>query len=105
MTPIGSGVTRLEVSPAAENDLDEILTYSTIRFGDPTATDYYFGFQDSFDKLLLNPRLGRPAEEAGKDVRCLSYRRHRIFYEIDREVVRVLRILHHSMDIDGDALR
>lgn len=97
-------MTRLEVSPAAENDLDEILTYSTIRFGDPIATDYYFGFQDSFDRLLRNPRLGRPAAEAGDDVRCLSYRRHRIFYEIDREVVRVLRILHHSMGVDDNTL-
>jgi len=97
-------VTRLEVSPAAENDLDEILTYSTIRFGDPVATDYYFGFRDSFERLLQNPRLGRPAEEAGMDVRCLSYRRHRIFYEIDQEVVRVLRILHYSMDVDDDLL-
>ena len=94
-------MTRLEVSAAAENDLDEILTYSTIRFGDPVATDYYFGFHDSFDRLVQNPRIGRPAEYAGKDVRCLSYRRHRIFYEIDGEVVRIFRILHHSMDTDG----
>ncbi|WCM27439.1 type II toxin-antitoxin system RelE/ParE family toxin [Sphingomonas sp. QA11] len=95
-------MTRLEVSTAGENDLDEILTYSTIRFGDPVASDYFFGFQDSFDRLLQNPRLGRLVEEAGKDVRCLSYRRHRIFYEIDRDIVRVLRILHHSMDVDRD---
>jgi toxin ParE1/3/4 len=93
-------VTQLEVSAAAENDLDEILTYSTIRFGDPVATDYFFGFHDSFDRLLRNPRLGRSTEEAGRDVRCLSYRRHRIFYEVDRRTVRILRVLHQSMDVD-----
>ena len=93
-------MTRLEVSAAAENDLDEILTYSTIRFGDAVATDYYFGFHDSFDRLLRNPRLGRLAEEAGKGVRCLSYRRHRIFYEADGDTVRIFRILHHSMEVD-----
>jgi toxin ParE1/3/4 len=54
---------------------------------------------------LRNPRLGRPAEEAGNEMRCLSYRRHRIFYEINQDVVRILRILHHSMDVDGDTLR
>lgn len=50
-------MTRLELSAAAETDLDEILTYSTIRFGDSVATEYYFGFQDSFNLLVRHLRV------------------------------------------------
>ena len=98
----GSGVTPLERSARAEADLDEILTYSTIRFGDPVATDYYFSFEEAFELLRRHPRAGRDAQdEAGAGVRCLAHRAHRIFYEIIDGTIFVLRILHQSMDVES----
>jgi plasmid stabilization system protein ParE len=32
-------------------------------------------------------------------VRCIVYRRHRIFYIVTVELVQVLRIFHHSRDV------
>ena len=94
-------MTPLEISGAADADLDEILSYSSLRFGDAIAAEYFFSFDESFELLQRHPFAGELDEEAGPDVRRIHHRSHRIFYEVSGGRIRVLRILHHSMAIDG----
>lgn len=94
-------MTRLELSEAADADLDEILSYSRMRFGESVAADYFFSFDEAFALLQRHPLAGEPDDEAGERVRRLHHRSHRIFYEAANDRVRVLRILHHSMAIEG----
>ncbi len=90
---------RLERSEAADRDLDEILGYSVIQFGEAVAADYFFSFDEAFALLERHPRAGNPAPEAGAHVRRLKHRSHRIFYEIEQDRIFVLRILHPAMDV------
>ena len=91
---------RLERSRAAERDLDDLLTFGTARFGEATADEYLFSCDDAFALILDHPRIGEAIDAIEPGVRKLTHRNHRIFYEIEDECARVLRILHHAMDVD-----
>ncbi|MEM1133594.1 MAG: type II toxin-antitoxin system RelE/ParE family toxin [Pseudomonadota bacterium] len=88
----------VEFANAAIADLDEIDDYSIEQFGEDAAQSYMHGFKEAFAQLQDYPRSGQPATELGKSMRCLTHRRHRIFYRIEAEQVLILRILHKAMD-------
>ena len=92
---------RLKRSSEAEADLDEILTYGIMRFGEQVGTDYFFSFDEAFDLLTRFPEAGRPADEVAPGLRRLLHRQHRIFYFYADDVVRIARILHYAMDTTG----
>ena len=91
---------RLERSRAADSDLDEILAYSLLRFGEAAAREYFFSFEDAFGLLERHPAAGEAVDEIQPGVRRFRHRRHRIFYEIQQDRLFVLRILHHAMSLD-----
>jgi len=95
----GRGGMRLERSRAAERDLDDLLTFGTIRFGEAVADEYFFSFDDIFARILDHPGIGVAIDTIDPGVRKLTHRNHRVFYEIEGDCVRVLRILHHAMDV------
>ena len=83
---------------AARDDLVAIRLYSIEQFGPDVADEYFLGFDLAFDLLAKHPLAGPAAPEYGKTYRCLMHRRHRIFYAVNDDVVRIIRILHHAMD-------
>ena len=50
------------------------------------------------------PEAAPRAHYLENDIRCWTYRSHRIFYRYDDDVLYVGRILHHSMDVDRSLL-
>ena len=92
-------------SPRARADLAEIDDYGTDAFGDEVAADYSRGFNDVWDRLERHPGIGAREPKLGRLVRCVVHRRHRIFYEIDGEVVLILRIFHHARDVKRSLLK
>lgn len=95
-----AAVTPLERSAPADADLDEILSYSRIRFGEDVAAEYYFSFDETFSLLSQHPLAGATADDIRPGLRRISHRQHRIFYRIVDDTVRILRVLHHAMDVD-----
>jgi toxin ParE1/3/4 len=91
---------RLELTRAAERDLDELLTFGTAHFGERIADQYYFSFDAAFRLIRDHPGIGEAIEAVEPGFRKLTHRSHRIFYETDDDWVRIVRILHHAMDID-----
>jgi toxin ParE1/3/4 len=91
-------VARVIPTHAARNDLVAIRLYSIEQFGPTMADEYFLGFDSAFDLLANYPLAGTSTPEYGKVYRCLMHRRHRIFYSVNEDVVRVIRILHHAMD-------
>lgn len=91
----------VEFSNAAEADLIAIDEYSVAQFGEEVTFHYMHGFDDAFARLCDFPQSGRPMPELGKAIRCLTHRRHRIFYTFAGERVFVVRIVHHAMDAKG----
>jgi toxin ParE1/3/4 len=94
-------VTPLEFSAPADADLDEILTYSRLRFGEKVAAEYFFSLDESFGLLSRHPLAGVVADDIRPGLRRFSHRQHRIFYRLVDDKVRILRVLHHAMDVDA----
>ncbi|AQR74886.1 type II toxin-antitoxin system RelE/ParE family toxin [Sphingomonas sp. LM7] len=90
---------RLELSREAQADLDDIRDYSVAQFGVPRAIAYLDAVEQAFRRVLDFPEIGavRP-ELAG--VRSLGCQQHRLFYTVDGETIRIVRILHKAMDVE-----
>ena len=95
----------IRFSPATRADLKEIGRFSRREFGKAVADKYLFGLDQVFDRLASHPHFGEAQPKLGKGVRRLSHRQHRIFYEVNGEVVLILRIFHHARDVKRNLLR
>ena len=89
----------VHLSRAAYADLAEIDTYGVAQFGEGAADAYQDGLDRAFTRLAEFPESGEARPEYGTGLRCLVYASHRIFYLFDNGVVRIVRGLHHSRDV------
>ena len=60
------------------------------------ADAYLRGFNQAFTLLRGRPFIGPGRPESGERVRCLTHRRHRIFYQATDDGVFIIRIVHHA---------
>jgi toxin ParE1/3/4 len=88
----------LRVRAAAQSDLDEIESYSAEQFGPEVACAYMLGLSRAFGLIAEYPRLVQPRPEYGGEIRCKTWRSHRIFYLVQSNYVEILRVLHVSQD-------
>ena len=95
----------IRFSPAARADLKEIGRFSRREFGKAVADKYLLGLDQAFDRLASHPYFGEAQPKLGKGVRRLSHRSHRIFYEVEGEIVLILRIYHHARDVKRSQLK
>ena len=95
----------IRFSPAARADLKDIGRFSRREFGKAVADKYLFGLDQVFDRLALHPYSGEAQPKLGTGVRRSTHRRHRIFYEVEGEVVLILRIFHHTSDVKRSLLK
>ena len=86
------------LSPEASAGLDNILIYGLTHHGEVPAAAYLRGFNAAFKRLEDYPFSGQIDEETG--FRRWHHRSHRIFYRVDRDVVLIVRIIHHSRDVN-----
>jgi toxin ParE1/3/4 len=91
-------VAEVVFTDAAVADLSAIDKFSLVQFGEEIGEAYMHGFDNAFSQLRDFPLSGSEALEYGKAYRCLIHRRHRIFYAVERDIVRIVRILHHAQD-------
>ncbi len=91
---------RLELSRKARADLDDIRDYSVDSFGAARAIAYLDTIEQAFRRILVFPEIGAPHPELRPGIRSLACQRHRIFYAIEGESIRVVRILHQAMDVE-----
>lgn len=92
-------------SPQSRADLAEIDDYGAEAFGDEVAAAYSRGFDEIFERLERHPKIGTRQPELGRFVRSILHRRHGIFYEMNGEVVLILRIFHHARNVKRSLLR
>ena len=90
---------RVFPTKAARNDLLAIREYSLEQFGGDTADTYFLGFEEAFDLISAHPLAGVSRPDLGEGIRCLIYRRHRIFYRCEEDLVQIIRIVHYAMDV------
>lgn len=53
---------------------------------------------ETFDMLAMNPFAGRDVKTTAPNARCFIHASHSVYYEIEGEVIMILRILHQSQD-------
>jgi toxin ParE1/3/4 len=92
-------VTDVILSRAARDDLAEIVRYGAANFGVDAVEAYQDAIDKAFARLEDFPRSGEARPDYGSGLRCLICRKHRILYRIQENVVRIIRILHHSRDV------
>jgi toxin ParE1/3/4 len=90
---------KLRLSGTAKADFDAIDAYSYEQFGEDIADAYMRGFDELFEMLRSHPKAGKTEPDLGKGIRKLTHRQHRIFYTVDDDLVFVVRIVHHAMDV------
>jgi toxin ParE1/3/4 len=92
---------RLSYSVAALRDLKAIYRQSFRQFGLAQADRYRAGLERSFRLIAEHPLAS--SEHAGykRPLRVHFYQSHVIFYAIEDDIVRVVRVLHQQQDWQG----
>ena len=93
-------MTPVELSQAADADIEDILLYGIERFGAETAEAYVRGFGDCFALIAAHPAIGPMHDTVRPPVCSLPHGSHRLHYDVlpDRIVVR--RVLQKAMDVE-----
>jgi toxin ParE1/3/4 len=93
-----SKVRKVVFTPLAEADLREAWRH--IAQHDPLAADRFFdAISERAANLSQFPERGAPREELGARIRMLVEGHYLVFYRVDEDAVRVVRVLHGSRDL------
>lgn len=84
----------------AEQDLLNIWLYTWHEWGEQQADAYLDGLDRSLRVLAEQPYLGRERQEFSPPVRIYYYAHHLVVYQIEKDGITVIRVLHKNMDID-----
>lgn len=87
------------LSSKATADISRIYEYTILNFGVKQAREYLTGLHERFETLAENPMQGRSASELSPDLRRLEYESHVVFYLPKAKGIRIVRVLHQSMDM------
>ena len=88
------------IRPRAIQDLEEIADFTLEMWG-PEQEDIYLELlENAFIAISKNPNLGRVYDEVYSGLRRYLAGRHIILYQVSYDAVEIVRVLHHSMDIE-----
>ena len=89
----------IHLSQAARSDLVDIWVETYRQWGEAQADRYLDEITRALKGLIANPQLGSDCSDLLQGVRKLITGRHLVFYEVDRDMIFVIRVLHQSMDL------
>lgn len=85
---------RIIKRPLARQDLIDIWRYTEETWGERQADIYLDELDAGIRQLLNNPKLGRDRSDVRPGYRSLSIKQHTVFYTLDEDLIRVVRVLH-----------
>ena len=86
------------LSPLAENDMEDVWTYSATQWSTVQAEVYTRDLLVAFADLAAGRRIGVPITARPKYLRLLVGS-HAIFYQVTETSIDIIRVLHQSMDV------
>ena len=89
---------RLELTEVARADLKSIRRYSTRTWGHDRTSRYMGAIRETLKGLIRGTVLTRSRDDLRSGLQMAISGRHRIFFEVDRARVLVIRVLHDRMD-------
>ncbi len=90
---------RLDFSPDAEDDLRSILEYTLTIWGERQHDAYAEHISAALDELIRFPDLGHLREDISSGLRSRAVERHVVYYRVNDQYIKVLRIVHSKMDV------
>jgi toxin ParE1/3/4 len=93
-------VAEVRLRSKATVDLAGIFDYSRAEFGLAQAEAYLRSFEHAFDLLRRHPFAGALRIQIDPPIRSLPHRSHRILYDVEGDIVWIVRVLHHAMDLE-----
>ena len=93
-----SDLTGYRLTPAAQNDLEDIWLYTLEQWSVQQADRYTDILEDTLDRLLFMPEMARERPEFDPPVRIHPSAEHLIVYLIEGNQLVVLRILGAGQD-------
>ena len=84
----------------AKDDLETIWDYTYQQWGVDQAELYFSQLFDCFEKLALNPSIGRKRDDLLPGIMSFPEGRHMVFYENDGEGIVIISIVHQSADVN-----
>ena len=91
--------TRYRLQPEAEKDLESIWHYTARHWGVKRAIQYIDELDEAFQLLADEPLICRERGEFCPPVRIHSHAKHLIVYALHNSGIKIVRVLHESMDI------
>jgi len=89
------------LTPRAEQDLEQIWRYTVEQWSTAQAEKYVGSLLDAMEALAKNPKRGRSAAAIRSDYWRRNCGAHIIFYQIAKDGIAVIRILHQQMEIEA----
>lgn len=87
------------LSESADNNLEDIFDYTDYQFSTVQAIKYLNDLDSVFESLVINPKIGRTRKEIKKGLFSITEQEHVIFYRIQEDYIRIVRVLHSSKDL------
>ena len=93
-----SSLTAYQLTPAAQNDLEDIWLYTAQRWSAAQADRYTDILEDIIERLLFMPEMARERREFDPPVRIHPSSEHLIIYRVENNHLAILRILGAGQD-------
>lgn len=92
---------RLSFTLDARRDIRGILRYTRTTWGVRQRDIYSRQLRAAFDQLTQFPELGERQEFLPTDIRARRIGQHVIYYQVEPEVITVVRVLHSRMNAEA----
>jgi len=92
---------KYDLSGRADSDLKEIYKYTYVTHGKAQADRYYDGLIARLESLADTPLIARERRDLIPPARIHPHGRHLIVYQVRERHILIVRVLHQSMDIEG----
>jgi toxin ParE1/3/4 len=93
-------VRRIEFTPKAQRDIEQIWDYSFERFGFEKAEAYLRELQRAAETVAEDPRRGLACDNIRSGYRKFPARSHILFFRASESRIVIVRILHQRMDFE-----
>ena len=88
----------LAFSVSAESDIDDILAYTLINWGERQLSEYKKILEAALKAIEKNPKVGRIRDDLRREYRSYHFGKHLIFFRIEGTTVFISRVLHERRD-------
>ncbi|MGK3114070.1 type II toxin-antitoxin system RelE/ParE family toxin [Candidatus Pantoea formicae] len=89
----------ITITQDAEQDIEELWIYGYWKFGREAAEHYSHQLYSMFHKLAEHP-IGRKRADLAQALNSFPCGQHIIFYRIAGDELIIVRVLHHSREVE-----